>query len=615
MVLGSVGPATSPAAAAPEFPVQLSTLTAPGVVSGQDPASVIATNRNGDAVVAWKVFTHGPAKLWDFTSEVQVAFRKGADAPGVWSPAYRLTAPGWRATPDWQAGASPLVGIDDAGNATIAWSEIPIENKWAEKNRLRVVSHGPGGFSAVQEIVPESPISNSGGWDRPAGLAVAPDGQALLVYASPDDGTIVSQRRTAREGAFGPRVPLPGDKKWAYNVDLVMNSDGAAAVALDRGDVIEVARAPAGKDFGGLTEVARVDFAASQTSIGRSDIALDRSGAVTVAWVEVGPAIEPKQEWALRGPFQINARRVDPQATLGPVQRLATIADADNEAQVLADVALGVDDSGRVTAAWAANRGRVRKEPELSPIQVASAVAGSAFGAPVTLTERAGFGKPVVAVDPSGVVAVAWGAAGAPAKVAWRPAGSDEFQAALTPTNAWVGSVAASFGRPNDLMLALGVDLAPTFIVQSTSVEFSGTEPATPVAALPDTTRPVLLVKGVAVVKAPRKKGRRQPARLVATLGASEDVTVRAVVSQARKGIKRGGACVKRPADPKKRKGRKACTRTVVIGPEVGAPVGAKGAALDLGAAPPKGAYTLTVKGLDAAGNPGDPVAFAFTVR
>lgn len=611
----SLSAGAASAATVPAFPLPPTTLSAPGTTSEQDPASVIAANRRGDAVVVWKLFNHGPARDWDFTSEVQVAFRKGTDAPGVWSAPQRLTAPGWRATADW-FGRPPLVGIDDAGIATISWSEIPLGAGAPDRKRQRVVTHGPSGFGLVQEIISDTETVGGSIADAPVAMAVTPDGQAQIAYPAPGSGKIVVQRRATPTGAFAEREPMPGEMTSGTSVALAMHANGAAAVAWETGVSIQVARAAPGQAYGTATEVGRApQWSPGYPGATRPAIAIDGTGAVTVAWVELGAmaGLEPYPNG--RGPFQVSARRIDPQGAPGPTQRLAAITGADSQARDLVNVRLGVDDSGQVTAAWASNRGRERTEPQLSPIHVATAPPGSSFGAAVTLAERAGGrAEPVVAVDPTGTTVVAWGGTATPATVAWRSAGSDVFQPLLTPTSGWVGSVAASFGRPNELSLALAADFAPRFVVQTTTSVLHTTVDSVPAPA-PDTIKPVLSVKGVTAVKAPRKKGKKQPARLVATLAASEAATVRIVVSQTRKGMRRGGTCVKRPVDPKKRKGRKSCTRTVVVGPEVGAPVGPQDTSVDLGTVPPKGSYMLTVKGRDAAGNVADAVARPFTLR
>lgn len=605
LALTAVTPIASASGAfEPSFPAAPLGLTAPGVTSEFAPGSVVAANHRGDAVAAWTVGKHGPLNNNDELTEVQVAYRSGADATGAWSAPQTISASDWR-------GRRPRVGIDDSGVATIAWVEVGAAP--SSSSRIRAVTLGGSGLGPVQDVAP----AGVDPWT--VSLAVAPGGQAVLAYVHggsvPGASEVLAHQRSASGGVFGAAQVLSSATSDVISSDptVSINAGADAAVAWGEGvfqpssatsRTIRIAQSTAAGVFGAAADVAAADLSTSPgASVWNANVIVDRSGTATVVWDE---GSDPQRE----GSFSIVARRVDVGGVMAPPQVVAPGLRGDLTAQSGARASLGVDAGGRVTAAW--STGVLAKGDVPSPIQVASAPVGGAFAPPITLTERSGGGVPDVAVDPSGTTAVSWGGDAIPAKVAWRPAGSEAFLPSLTPTPSWVRSVDGAFGRPDELTLALDVDLAPLYVVKATTSVLT----VRPVAApAPDTTKPVIAVGKIETVKAPRKNGKKQADRLTLALTASEPVTVRVVVSQRRSGVQKGKQCVKRPSNPKKRKGLKSCARTVVVGPEVGAPVAVAGTTLDLGKAPARGPYTLTVKGTDAAGNVADPVTTTFKVR
>ncbi|MDO8187848.1 M36 family metallopeptidase [Conexibacter sp. JD483] len=137
-----------------------------------------------------------------------------------------------------------------------------------------------------------------------------------------------------------------------------------------------------------------------------------------------------------------------------------------------------------------------------------------------------------------------------------------------------------------------------------------GQPPAGPPAG--DTTAPSVTRPAVALARAARRgAAARRRATVRFTLG--EAATVTALVTSRAAGITRGKACV---AVPRKRpRGARACTRTLTA---ARATVRAAAGAVTLrlpGAGLPKGAYTLTLTAVDAAGNRSKPVTARVTVR
>ncbi len=615
----SVSAATTAEPVFPVPPLGPITLTAPGVTSDTAPVTDVAVNAQGDAVAVWTVYKHGPQMNDDGPLELQAAFRSGPTGP--WSAPETILSGGPKTR-------NAKVGIDATGVATIAWVEY---GQGVPSTRVRSATHSAAGLSAIQTVG-----ESAGVWELD--LAVSPSGRAVVAYevskpieAGPLQtfGTaVVAAQRHASTGEFATPQTLssPAGSVTAGGADVAINVQSRAAVTwsetvvtedlLDREDTrVRLATAAGGAVFG-----TPIDVSDQPGSAVRSEssprVVVDPAGSAMVTWNQGPPSSSPTE----LVPYEVSARRIALDSGVkGPRQVLQAGVSGDSAARGGSGVRLASDASGRITGTWT-NHWDVGRLTH-GPIYVATAEPGLGFSAPFALTDDARGAQPVLAVDTGGATAVSWAGSAAPITVAWRDAGSDTFSRRLKPSDPWATSIAAAFDAAAQLTLVFARDLAPGYTVQATSSRFklAIAEPA-PLAA-PDTVKPVVSIKQVVVAKSPRKKGKngkkgkKPSARLTATISASEAVTVRAVVSQTRRGIKRGGKCVKRPTNPKRRRGAKTCTRTVVIGPEVGAPIAAAGSTIDLGAAPPAGPYTLTVKGRDAAGNAGDPVTLAFSVR
>ncbi len=611
----------APVAQAAKYPVELgvpqlsrTTLSGPGISSTYEPSTDVAANDRGDAVAAWTITPDTPAGAAGNTM-VQVAFRA---AGGPWSAPATIS--------DLAYGASaPSVGIDAQGTATVSWGEAKGINA-DFTSRLRVTTHSAAGFGATQDFAAEDEMQSL------PSLAVSPAGSAVLTYTATRSAAAAAGKarsvlkvaqRTSPAGTFGPSQTLSSDVAdteigWGGSRHgapvAAINATGTAAVVWEevlgtdpatQTGRIRLARGPVGS-LG-----SAVDLTAS-TLPGvpyNPQVVVAADGVITASWAQDLGGSNP-----YIGPVDLVVRRVAADGTAGAPQTLGANAAGDDAYHYEAAVELGVDGAGGVTAAWAFP---APVFPDYSPANIlaATAPASGGFGAPQTIADVHGTFSPSLAVDSNGAAAVSWGGRGKFLIVARRPAGASTFGQGVKRTDPWVTEISSAFGRPDELTLVFGTVLpdAQGYLVDSITTNLIGTgvEPAT---ADPDTVKPVVSVKQVSVVKAARKKGKKQAGRLVATLDASEPVSVRAVVSQARKGIKRGGQCVKRPSNPKLRKGKKKCTRTVVIGPEVGAPVSPDGSTLDLGVAPPNGTYKLTVKPRDAAGNVGETVTFSFNL-
>lgn len=600
-VLAVTGPSPSAAAELPPitFPETgtASTLTAPGVQSFYEPEVEVAVNAAGDSVAVWTVSQVRASKYLAPEAQLQIAFRPAGAPSAAWSPPATISAPD-------RIASLPDVGIDAGGNATVAWAESSNDVTLPRRFRVRVATFTGAALVASEAFSADDTVT------RAPSLAVAPSGEAAVAFVaetgSADDetrrGVVRVARRSSPTGAFAEPQPVSTDKDNTIGATpaLAMNASGRVAVVWTEAPPVGI---PSRVRF---ATASRSDAWSAPLEIAdgtRPSVVLDNAGAATVAWSETGLYDE--------GPVALATRRVSAAGALGARQLLAT-----SESRLpsgFSRIPLGVDASGQVTAAWTIAKPKDPGDPyaPAEQVQVATAPAGGAFDTPITLSDYAREAEPALAVDASGATAVAWGGDRAALSVVWRAAGGTTFQGLGKITDKWVRPASLAFARPHELTVVFGTELSPPFIVQSaTTILRPAANAPGPAQAAPDLTAPTVVIRGVEKVLAPKAKrrGKARRFRLVATLAASEAVSVRVVVSQRRKGIRRGGKCVARPSSPKLRKGRKSCTRVVVLGPEVGAPVGIADTSLDLGAAPPKGAYDVTVKATDTAGNRSLPV-------
>jgi hypothetical protein len=291
--------------------------------------AVVATARGGSAVVAWVERRRGSSRLL-------AAHRPAATAP--------FGAPQPVATGIALDSDRPLLAVDDAGRATLAW-QTRRGSAGLVANVARAV---PGGaFGAPQRLGPTD-------WND-LSLAVAGDGRAL-VAASDDCGVgddheeLAVAWETASPLAPFARVAVEAPAETIGAVALA--ADGAAVLATVEEKGLAVWRRPAGGAFGGREAIgvgraprrSRIDT--GWFSGGRGDdsdgsplsVRLAPSGRFLLTWAVPAVGAEPGRAAAVSGTL---AGGIDGRRRLGNVCR--TVSDA--AATLLAD--------GTVAAVWA----------------------------------------------------------------------------------------------------------------------------------------------------------------------------------------------------------------------------------------------------------------------
>jgi hypothetical protein len=188
-------------------------------------APAVAVAPNGAAVIAWSETTLNFARLFDTRARVLAAVRPPGGAS--FGPIAVLDANG---------ASTPVVGIDDAGDATVAW--MGDASTPASGNQLAsadVASAPAGGrFAAPQALVRSSGDAIA--------LAVAANGRALVAA---DAGDLTGAwERPAATGSFSA-LALP-DLESPEELAVALRPDGAAALVARSNNLTATLRQPGG---------------------------------------------------------------------------------------------------------------------------------------------------------------------------------------------------------------------------------------------------------------------------------------------------------------------------------------------------------------------------------
>ncbi|MET0769879.1 MAG: PKD domain-containing protein [Solirubrobacteraceae bacterium] len=216
-------------------------------------APVVAVAPDGTTVLAW-------SRVDGATTVVEAVRRRPGEAFGT---PVKLNA---------AEGSNPRVGIDAAGNATIAWEEDGVGVRAA---RLPAAT----GFEAAATVV-----ANGSG----AELAVGAGGTAVVVAQVA--GVLQAAIRPGASGAFGTATPISAGT--VLDPDVAVAPDGRAAVAwLEGGDILLDER-PAGGGFAAAGTIRSRDEDAYEVS--EPAVAIDGAGRGIVVWTEddLGTAAE-----------------------------------------------------------------------------------------------------------------------------------------------------------------------------------------------------------------------------------------------------------------------------------------------------------------------------------
>jgi hypothetical protein len=275
---------------------------------------------------------------------------------------------------------SPDVAIDSAGDIVVVWQQ----GEGPSRSRIYASYRPAGGSFGVPVLV------SSIGASAPA-VAMDADGDATVVWLLDDGSNEIVQAATGRGGSFSAPVALSGDGGNASSAAVVMNPAGDAVASWMRADTgvteLEDAIVRAGGSFpvpDGQGDGSIIGAAESVSTVKPAEplmqqqVVMGGHGEALAAWRALGGEVRVARLGAHASAFGVSA-------TLG--NSTATPSVAMNE-------------SGEAVVGW----------PIALGVEVATASAGGAFGAPAYLATVLGRGPKVanLAIAPDGAVAMAW---------------------------------------------------------------------------------------------------------------------------------------------------------------------------------------------------------------
>ncbi|HEY5344369.1 MAG TPA: PKD domain-containing protein [Solirubrobacteraceae bacterium] len=219
------------------------------------------------------------------------------------------------------------------------------------------------------------------------------DGDATVVWLLDDGSNEIVQAATGRGGSFSAPVPLSGDGGNASSAAVVMNPAGDAVASWMRADAgvteLEAAimradgsfPAPDGQGDGSIIgEAESVSTVKPAEPLVQQQVVMGGHGEALATWRALGGGGEVR---VARLGAHVSAFGVS--ATLGNSTARPSVA---------------MNESGEAVVGW----------PVALGVEVATASAGGAFGAPAYLATVLGRGPKVanLAIAPDGAVAMAW---------------------------------------------------------------------------------------------------------------------------------------------------------------------------------------------------------------
>ncbi len=370
-----LGALAAPAHAAPSWLPPFT--TSPEGLQETFPA--LASAPDGTAVAAWR--------RNDGEHLIVEAARRLPGQP--FGPAAKLTDPGLD-------GAAPQVGIDNVGNATVAWEEdVPAPGSGT---RVRV-ARLPAGANAF-----ESPQTLSSSTAVAPAIGVGANGTAVVAFRA-NDGSDRVMKAAIRDGASGPfglakTISAPTDNFFATNNtavgEVVVGPDGSAVVVWAMNSVAVPARYELQTNERGPNEefaaIGTTRSPASPVSAQEPTAAIDAAGRITIGWTEVADFNSPSDDNSIRTMTR----------PLGGGFGSASTASGSGELARGADLAAAAD--GTVVGVWVTGSGSSRR------VEAAVRDPGSAsFSADLPLSPAGdGFVTPRVATNAAGDSIVLW---------------------------------------------------------------------------------------------------------------------------------------------------------------------------------------------------------------
>jgi hypothetical protein len=366
-----VGLLAAPAQAAPNW-LPPFTLTPQDL---QEPFTTVAVAPDGTTVAAWSRTDGG-----------DVIVEAARRVPGqTFSAPVRLSDSGNDAT-------APQVGIDAAGNATVAWQESLTSGL-----RVRVAGLPAGGASFEQTQT----LFAAANAAAPA-VGVGANGTAVVVFQEGPLGSAVL-KAAIREGASGlfsspQTISDPSGNFYATNgsasADVAVAPDGSAVVAwatfvtADARYLVQTNVRSPNLPFASTGQTR--SSTAANASGEHPALAMDAAGNATVAWTDIPDTANPDRE------VRFAARPAG--------GGFAPAADASAPAAIAENPDLATTGDGTVIGTWLSGSGSSRR------VETAIRAPGAAsFGAHQLMLPAAGPSlDPRLAVSPAGDAIVIW---------------------------------------------------------------------------------------------------------------------------------------------------------------------------------------------------------------
>ncbi|HST54979.1 MAG TPA: PKD domain-containing protein [Solirubrobacteraceae bacterium] len=351
----------------------------------------IAIDANGDTLTA----------LTRSDGANTLVFVSARPAGGTFPAPSPLSAPGENAS-------CPVVKLDDAGDATVAW----LRSDGANKIVQAAYRSASGSFSQAVDL-------SAPGQDASCPqLVVGAQNESTVAWVRSDGATPIAQTAYRLPGAgFSPAVDLSAVGYSASDLDLAGNAQGDATVAWvssnPPADVVTTAHRPAGGAF-----IASADLAGSPTSPTGVVVALDPAGVSTIAVIGGSSEIDAGTV------FTTGYATVDSVVTSGQsvVVALALAVAARGTAVLTWRYYRYTSDPTSTELVEAATRPGARTGwTPATTLASTPTQGGNGHGLSVYLSSFPG--APVTTVDPSGDATVAWVTLGSNLLAATQPAG------------------------------------------------------------------------------------------------------------------------------------------------------------------------------------------------
>lgn len=229
----------------------------------------VAVDPNGNAIVTWAEQAAGGRN--------DIRARRYVAATNTWTPSTLLE------TDDAGDALAPVIGMDSAGNAIVAWHQTDgtgIRSIWV--NRFDAAS---GAWQGAAQVDGTTALTED------PRVAVEPGGNAVLLWLQENgsDTELMSSRYAAATGTWGTPIPVENLDGDATQPVVAINASGKAVVGwrqLEAAGPINYYAAVS--DAAGTWNLPAPLETSAVTNSSTFDVAIDNAGNATVVWYRTG---------------------------------------------------------------------------------------------------------------------------------------------------------------------------------------------------------------------------------------------------------------------------------------------------------------------------------------